>query len=176
MRRKLTAYHEAGHAIAMHALPTHDPVHQITIVPRGHGWRYDHLPAPGGSLLSRSRNEMFEDIVALLGGRVAEEQFLGDISTGASNDLERATAIARAMVAKYGMSDALGAVAYDDGKGEVFIGRLYGTDQALLRGTIAASDRPGGESADRQGLRSVPNDPVGLRPPAGDHRTVPAGT
>ena len=81
--RKLTAYHEAGHAIAMHALPTHDPVHQITIVPRGQaGGMTISLPQEDRSF--RSRNELFEDIVALLGGRVAEEQFLGDMSTGAS--------------------------------------------------------------------------------------------
>lgn len=135
--RKLTAYHEAGHAIAMHALPTHDPVHQITIVPRGQaGGMTISLPQEDRSF--RSRNELFEDIVALLGGRVAEELFLGDISTGASSDLERATAIAHAMVAKYGMSDALGAVVYDDGKGEVFIGRSMAQTKPYSE-TIAAS-------------------------------------
>ena len=135
--RKLTAYHEAGHAIAMHTLPTHDPVHQITIVPRGQaGGMTISLPQEDRSF--RSRNELFEDIVALLGGRVAEEQFLGDISTGASSDLERATAIAHAMVAKYGMSDALGAVVYDDGKGEVFIGRSMAQTKPYSE-TIAAS-------------------------------------
>ena len=135
--RKLTAYHEAGHAIAMHALPTHYPVHQITIVPRGQaGGMTISLPQEDRSF--RSRNELFEDIVALLGGRVAEEQFLGDISTGASSDLERATAIAHAMVAKYGMSDALGAVVYDDGKGEVFIGRSMAQTKPYSE-TIAAS-------------------------------------
>ena len=135
--RKLTAYHEAGHAIAMHALPTHDPVHQITLVPRGQaGGMTISLPQEDRSF--RSRNELFEDIVALLGGRVAEEQFLGDISTGASSDLERATAIAHAMVAKYGMSDALGAVVYDDGKGEVFIGRSMAQTKPYSE-TIAAS-------------------------------------
>ena len=135
--RKLTAYHEAGHSIAMHALPTHDPVHQITIVPRGQaGGMTISLPQEDHSF--RSRNELFESIVALLGGRVAEEQFLGDISTGASSDLERATAIAHAMVAKYGMSDALGAVVYDDGKGEVFIGRSMAQAKPYSE-TIAAS-------------------------------------
>lgn len=121
----------------MHALPTHDPVHQITIVPRGQaGGMTISLPQEDRSF--RSRNELFEDIVALLGGRVAEEQFLGDISTGASSDLERATAIAHAMVAKYGMSDALGAVVYDDGKGEVFIGRSMAQTKPYSE-TIAAS-------------------------------------
>ena len=135
--RKLTAYHEAGHAIAMHVLPTHDPVHQITIVPRGQaGGMTISLPQEDRSF--RSRNELFEDIVALLGGRVAEAQFLGDISTVSSSDLERATAIAHAMVAKYGMSDALGAVVYDDGKGEVFIGRSMAQTKPYSE-TIAAS-------------------------------------
>lgn len=138
--RKLTAYHEAGHAIAMHALPTHDPVHQITIVPRGQaGGMTISLPQEDRSF--RSRNELFEDIVALLGGRVAEEQFLGDISTGASSDLERATAIAHAMVAKYGMSDALGAVVYDDGKGEVFIGRSMAQTKPYSETIAAAIDQ-----------------------------------
>ena len=135
--RKLTAYHEAGHAVVIHDLDSQDPVHQITIVPRGQaGGMTISLPQEDRSF--RSRNELFEDIVALLGGRVAEEQFLGDISTGASSDLERATAIAHAMVAKYGMSDALGAVVYDDGKGEVFIGRSMAQTKPYSE-TIAAS-------------------------------------
>ena len=121
--RRLTAVHEAGHAIAMYYLPTSDPVHQITIVPRG---------AAGGMTVSlpeedqwySSRTEMYERIVSFLGGRIAEQLKLDDISTGASNDIERATAIARDMVARYGMSERLGAVSYDSGS-EVFIGRDY---------------------------------------------------
>ena len=120
--RKLTAYHEAGHAVVIHELPTHDPVHQITIVPRGQaGGMTISLPQEDRSY--RSRNELFEDIVAGLGGRVAEQMMLGDISTGASNDLERATATARAMVTKYGMSDKLGTVVFETGHDEIFIGR-----------------------------------------------------
>jgi cell division protease FtsH len=120
--RKLTAWHEAGHAVTIHALPTHDPVHQITIVPRGQaGGMTISLPEEDRSFTSRT--ELYEQIVSLLGGRVAEALVLGDISTGASNDLQRATSIAHAMVAKYGMTDALGSIVYDDGKGEVFIGR-----------------------------------------------------
>lgn len=121
--RKLTAIHEAGHAVVMYHLPTHDPVHQITIVPRGGaGGMTISLPTDDQSYMSR--NEMFEQIVSLLGGRVAEAQMLEDISTGASNDIERATSLARDMVSKYGMSQKLGAVSYgsDD---EVFIGRDY---------------------------------------------------
>ena len=121
--RKLTAIHEAGHAVAMYHLPTHDPVHQITIIPRGHaGGMTISLPEDDRGF--HSRNEMYEQIVSLLGGRVAEQLCLGDISTGASNDIQRATAIARDMVSKYGMSEKLGTVAYGS-EGEVFIGRDY---------------------------------------------------
>ena len=120
--RRLTAYHEAGHAVAMKLLPTHDPVHQVTIVPRGQAGGMT-ISLPGEDRSFRSRTELYEDIVALLGGRAAEALVLGDISTGASNDLERATSTARSMVARYGMSERLGSVVYDDHKGEVFIGR-----------------------------------------------------
>ena len=121
--RKLTAIHEAGHAVAMYHLPTHDPVHQVTIVPRG---------ATGGMTVSlpdhdrnyASRNQMFEQIVSFLGGRIAEAMELDDISTGASNDIQRATEIARDMVARYGMSSRLGTVSYTGGD-EIFVGRDY---------------------------------------------------
>lgn len=121
--RRLTAFHEAGHAVAMHHLSTQEPVHQITIIPRGTaGGMTISLPTDDTSYLSR--NEMFETIVSLLGGRVAEQLKLDDISTGASNDLQRATGLARDMVSRYGMSERLGPVCYasDD---EVFIGRNY---------------------------------------------------
>ena len=121
--RKLTAYHEAGHAVTMYHLPTQDPVHQVTIIPRGTaGGMTISLPTDDTSYLSR--NEMYETIVSFLGGRVAEQLKLDDISTGASNDIQRATGIARDMVSRYGMSSRLGPVSYasDD---EVFIGRSY---------------------------------------------------
>ena len=122
--RKLTAVHEAGHAIVMHLLPHHDPVHQITIVPRGMaGGMTISLPTEDHSYMSR--NEMLEQIVSLLGGRVAEALMLDDISTGASNDIQRATAIARKMVTKYGMSSKLGPVSFESEE-QVFIGRDYG--------------------------------------------------
>ena len=122
--RLLTAVHEAGHAIVMHKLPNHDPVHQITIVPRGMaGGMTISLPTEDHSYMSR--NDMLEQIVSLLGGRVAEALMLDDISTGASNDIQRATAIAREMVTKYGMSQKLGPVSYGS-DGQVFIGRDYG--------------------------------------------------
>ncbi len=120
---KITAIHEAGHAVAMYSLPTHEPVHQISIVPRGHAlgltWT---LPSEDSNHLTR--NEMYEKIVGLLGGRVAEELFLQDISTGASNDIDRASKLARDMVARYGMCQKLGTVSYTGGE-ELFIGRDY---------------------------------------------------
>ena len=121
--RKLTAIHEAGHAVVIYHLPTHDPVHQITVIPRGMAAGMTiSLPVDDQSHVSR--NEMFEQIVSLLGGRVAEQLLLEDISTGASNDIQRASEIARDMVTKYGFSEKLGTVAYGS-DGEVFIGRDY---------------------------------------------------
>ena len=121
--KMLTAVHEAGHAICMYCLDSQDPVHLITIIPRAQaGGMTISLPQDDRSY--SSRNEMFETIVSFLGGRVAEAQKLCDISTGASNDLKRATGIARDMVAKYGMSDSIGPVSYAGGQ-EVFIGRDY---------------------------------------------------
>ena len=120
---RLTAIHEAGHAVAMYSLPTHDPVHQISIIPRGNAlgltWTQ---PMEDSSHLTR--NEMYERIVGLLGGRVAEALFLQDISTGASNDIDRASELARDMVARYGMCEKLGTVSYTGGD-ELFIGRDY---------------------------------------------------
>ena len=121
--RRLTAVHEAGHAVVIYHLPNHDPVHQVTIVPRGGaGGITVSLPADDQDYMSR--NEMFEQIVADLGGRVAEQLCLQDISTGASSDIRQATSVARDMVQRYGMSDKLGPVSYA-ADGEVFIGRDY---------------------------------------------------
>lgn len=123
--RKLTAYHEGGHAIVIRNLPTQDPVHQISIVPRGIAGGYTYsMPKEDKSYMSK--NEMFEEIVSLLGGRVAEALCLDDISTGASNDLERATSIAKKMVTKYGMSDVLGPISLGT-HDEVFLGRDFAT-------------------------------------------------
>ena len=119
--RKLTAYHEAGHAVVIHELKTQDPVHQITIIPRGPAGGLT-ISLPEEDRMYQSRQELQERICTCLGGRVAEELVLGDISTGASNDLQTATSIARSMVMKYGMSDRLGAISYDSDQ-EVFIGR-----------------------------------------------------
>ena len=137
--RKLTAYHEAGHAIVMRALPDHDPVHQVTIVPRGGaGGMTISLPEEDRSYLSRSH--MLDTIVSLLGGRAAESLVLGDISTGASNDIQRATAIARKMVGTYGMSDRIGTVAFDAGSDEVFIGKSMGHTRPYSEKTAAEMD------------------------------------
>ena len=124
--RKLTAYHEAGHAVVTRFLPTQPPVHQISIIPRGTAGGYTlSLPYEDKSFATRS--EMLEDIVSLLGGRVSEKLFLDDISTGASNDISRATKTARKMVMKYGMSDELGPITFGSDHDEVFIGRDFGT-------------------------------------------------
>ena len=120
---KITAIHEAGHAVAMHSLPTHEPVHQISIIPRGHALGLTWT-LPSEDTNHMTRNEMYEHIVGLLGGRVAEALFLKDISTGASNDIDRASKLARDMVARYGMCDKLGTVSYTGGA-ELFIGRDY---------------------------------------------------
>ena len=119
--KKLTAYHEAGHAVVIHELKTQDPVHQITIIPRGPAGGLT-ISLPEEDRMYQSRRELQERICTCLGGRVAEELVLGDISTGASNDLQTATSIARSMVMKYGMSERLGAISYDSDQ-EVFIGR-----------------------------------------------------
>ena len=137
--RKLTAYHEAGHAVVMRALPQHDPVHQITIVPRGQaGGMTISLPDEDRSYLSREY--MIQQIVSLLGGRAAEQLMLGDISTGASNDIRRATSLARKMVGTYGMSDKLGTVAFDAGSDEVFIGKSMGHTRPYSEKTASEMD------------------------------------
>ena len=121
--QRITAIHEAGHAVAMYRLPTHDPVRHISIIPRGQSLG-STWSTPKEDSNHLTRNEMYEQIVSLLGGRVAEALYLGDISTGASNDIDRASKLARDMVGRYGMCENLGTVSYYD-NGEVFIGRDY---------------------------------------------------
>ena len=123
--KKLTAYHEAGHAVSSFYLEHTDPVHQISIIPRGMAGGYT-LYRPVEDKNYTSKNEMLDNLVSLLGGRVAEALVLGDISTGASNDIERATEIARSMVTKYGMSEKLGPIAFGGDNNEVFLGKNYG--------------------------------------------------
>ena len=137
--RELTAYHEAGHAVVMHALPNHDPVSQISIVPRGQaGGMTISLPEEDRSYLSKRYME--DQIVALLGGRAAEKLCLGDISTGASNDIQRASQIARKMAASYGMSDKLGTVSFESGHDEVFIGRSMTQSRSYSEAVAAQID------------------------------------
>ena len=135
---KLTAIHEAGHAVAMYYLPTHDPVHQISIVPRGdaNGLTWTR---PTEDSTHWTRNQMYEQIVGLLGGRVAEALFLNDISTGASNDIDRASQLARDMVARFGMCDKLGTVSYVGGD-ELFIGRDYQSTKSYSEKIAATID------------------------------------
>lgn len=123
--KKLTAYHEAGHALATYFLEGQDPVHEISIIPRGRAGGYT-LSLPQEDKSYRTRGDMLDDLVVLLGGRIAEAIIMGDISTGASNDIERATEIARNMVTRYGMSTNLGPISFGSGSHEVFLGRDYG--------------------------------------------------
>ena len=133
------SFHEAGHAVVSRFLPTQDNVHQISIVPRGMAGGYTmYRPAEDKSFMSKS--EMEENIVSLLGGRVAESLVLGDISTGASNDIERASKIARSMVTKYGMSDVVGAIMFGSGQEEVFLGRDFAQHKDVSEQTAAVID------------------------------------
>ena len=136
---KLVAYHEAGHAVVSHYLETQDPVHEISIVPRGMAGGYTmYRPTEDKSFMSKT--EMEENIVSLLGGRVAEALILNDISTGASNDIERATKIARSMVTKYGMSERIGTLTLGQGQEEVFLGRDFGHTKEYSEKTAAIID------------------------------------
>ena len=137
--QKLVAYHEAGHAVVSRFLPTQDPVHQISIVPRGMAGGYTmYRPTEDKSFMSRT--EMVETIVSLLGGRVAEKLILDDISTGASNDIERATKIARNMVTKYGMSDRVGTITLGQNQEEVFLGRDFAQSKEYSEETASIVD------------------------------------
>ncbi len=136
---KLVAYHEAGHAVVSRFLPTQDPVHQISIVPRGMAGGYTmYRPTEDKNFMSKI--EMEENIVSLLGGRVAEKLILDDISTGASNDIERATKIARSMVTKYGMSERVGTIMLGSGQEEVFLGRDFAQSKEYSEETAAIVD------------------------------------
>ena len=136
---KLVAYHEAGHAVVSHYLETQDPVHQISIVPRGMAGGYTmYRPTEDKSFMSKT--EMEENIVSLLGGRVAEALILNDISTGASNDIERATKIARSMVTKYGMSDRIGTLMLGSSQEEVFLGRDFAQAKEYSEETAGVID------------------------------------
>jgi len=137
--RKITAYHEAGHAIVSHNLAHVDPVHLVTIIPRGQAGGMTVF-RPQEDKDYKSRSEMFEQIVSLLGGRVAERMFLDDISTGASSDIKHSSALARSMVMMYGMSDAIGPISFDDSSHSVFIGRDFSQTKSYSEKTAAAID------------------------------------
>ena len=138
--RRLTAYHESGHAVAAHYLPHVDPVHYITIIPRGMAGGFT-LMRPQEDLENfKSQSEMFENIVMALGGRMAEKLFLDDISTGASGDIHQATSIARDMVTRYGMSDRLGPISFDSSGHSIFIGRDFGQTKSYSEETAAIID------------------------------------
>ena len=137
--KKLTAYHEAGHAVATYYCPTQDPVHQISIIPRGMAGGYT-MSLPSEDKSYRSRKEMLEQIVVLLGGRVAEALVLEDISTGASNDIERATNLVFSMITKYGMSEKLGPITYGSSDDEVFLGKGLNNNKNYSEETAAAID------------------------------------
>ena len=137
--KKLVAYHEGGHAVVSRYLKTQDPVHEISIIPRGMAGGYTmYRPTEDKSFISKT--EMLENIVSLLGGRASEELVLGDISTGASNDIERATQIAKSMVTKYGMSDRIGTITLGSDNDEVFIGRDWGHEKSYSEETAGVID------------------------------------
>lgn len=138
--KTLTAYHEGGHAVVTYFCPTQDPVHQISIIPRGMAGGYT-MQLPSEDRSYKCKKEMLEDLMVLMGGRVAEALVLDDISTGASNDIERATKTARAMVTKYGMSKALGTVTYGSDNSEPFLGRDMGHVRNYSEDTAAAIDK-----------------------------------
>ena len=138
--KKLTAYHEAGHAVTTYYCPTQDPVHEISIIPRGMAGGYT-MQIPTEDRSYHTRGEMEEDLVVLLGGRVSESLTLDDISTGASNDIERATKLAHSMIAKYGMSEALGPITYGRDDSEPFLGRDMGHIRDYSEATSSAIDR-----------------------------------
>lgn len=142
--KKLTAYHEAGHAVATYYLETQDPVRQVSIIPRGMAGGYT-MSVPTEDKLYKSKKGMLDEIVVLLGGRVAEAITFGDISTGASNDIERASDIARKMVTKYGMSDELGPITFGTGHDEVFLGRDYSSVRNYSETVAAKIDSVVGE-------------------------------
>ena len=137
--KKLTAYHEAGHAVCTYYLPTQDPVHQISIIPRGMAGGYT-LSLPGEDKSYMTKREMNEEIVTLLGGRVAEKLVLEDISTGASNDIERATKVARNMIMRYGFSEKLGPIVYGHDENEIFLGRDFSSTPSYSENVAAEID------------------------------------
>ena len=138
--KKVTAYHEGGHALVAHTMPNTDPVHKVTILPRGRALGYT-MVLPDEDRYSTTRNEMLDQLAYALGGRAAEEMVFHDPTTGASNDIEKATALARAMVTQYGMTERLGAVKLGTGNAEPFLGRDYGHERDYSDDVAASIDQ-----------------------------------
>ena len=158
----ITAYHEGGHALVAAALPGNDPVHKVTILPRGRALGYT-MVLPDEDKYSQTRSEMLDKLAYMLGGRAAEEMVFHDPTTGAGNDIEKATSLARAMVTQYGMTERLGAIKLGEGNAEPFLGRDFGHTPQLLRGR-----RRGRRRGDQEAPRHRP--PGGLRHPGREPR------
>jgi len=137
--RRNTAYHESGHAVVAKLLPKTDPVHKVTIIPRGRALGVT-MQLPEQDRYSMDRERLLSTITVLFGGRIAEEVFMGQMTTGASNDFERATALARSMVTQWGMSDAMGPMVYGENEGEVFLGRSITTHKNVSEVTMQKVD------------------------------------
>jgi cell division protease FtsH len=137
--RKNTAYHEAGHALVARLMPKTDPVHKVTVIPRGRALGVT-MQLPEGDRYSMDKERMLSTISVLFGGRIAEEVFMNQMTTGASNDFERATAIARDMVTRYGMTDELGPMVYAENEGEVFLGRSVTKTTTMSEETMRKVD------------------------------------
>jgi len=137
--RRNTAYHESGHAVVAKLLPKTDPVHKVTIIPRGRALGVT-MQLPEQDRYSMDRDRLLSTITVLFGGRIAEEEFMGQMTTGASNDFERATALARSMVTQWGMSDAMGPMVYGENEGEVFLGRSITTHKNVSEVTMQKVD------------------------------------
>ena len=139
--KRITAYHESGHAILFHVLPDVGPVHTVSIIPTGAGAAGYTMPLPGKDEMFLTRGKMIQDIMVSLGGRIAEELILDDVTTGASQDIKQATATAKAMVTKYGFSEKLGLINYDDDSDDVFIGRDLAHSKGYGENTASAIDQ-----------------------------------
>jgi cell division protease FtsH len=147
--RRNTAYHESGHAVVAKLLPKTDPVHKVTIIPRGRALGVT-MQLPEQDRYSMDRERLLSTIAVLFGGRIAEEVFMGQMTTGASNDFERATAIARSMVTQWGMSDEMGPMVYGENEGEVFLGRSITTHKNVSEVTMQKVDAEIKKIIDRQ--------------------------
>jgi cell division protease FtsH len=138
--RRNTAYHESGHAVVAKLLPKTDPVHKVTIIPRGRALGVT-MQLPEQDRYSQDRDRLLNTIAVLFGGRIAEEIFMGQMTTGASNDFERATALARLMVTQWGMSEELGTMVYGENEGEIFLGRSITTHKNMSEATLQKVDQ-----------------------------------